>query len=622
MRRPMTPAKKPPVDLELISSLGKRFVNLNMFSEAEELFDLALRLEPANRGLQLNLAQVRNRLKREEGDLQKTSEEAIREGIKRNAIDACHFFGLAALYEERSNPGLAAECLEIALQKEPIHPFAYKLQGKLLFRERRYDAAREAIRTAQRFNPFDRGIAELLGRIEYERESHHDAIAAFIDAFLLLRDDDHDPEENKRLKAKIRTVKAILKLSSQDVVQLFRERRIKLQTAFDRLELQRERYLQEAQAKKAAFTIQDQEEREAGRILLAARLREFEIWARLNDEHVFQLTRSAFTQIHTPGSRIFGQGEKNADFFLLEKGEVLIRRETAYGNFELARLRSGVLFGEIAFIARTPRSAEAIADTEVQLVRLDSEELDLLIDERPDLGVKIFSSFWQGLALKLRGANEQLRTFFSEDIDEERRGQKRAQIQAGRVDDVDSTQKIELLREQGLSGAELQTLADFSNVKRFPGGTFLFHEGDPGNEMYVVLEGKVMISKYIPGGGEEALAILERGDFFGEMSLIDGQPRSADAKAYQGPVTVISFDDLTLKEVQSVDPRASLDFIRLLCRLMCKRLAEIDEKVTSWRIMSGERGDVTMQLSTEFPTFGFEEEVEEEDEVTMKEMTS
>ena len=107
--------------------------------------------------------------------------------------------------------------------------------------------------------------------------------------------------------------------------------------------------------------------------------------------------------------------------------------------------------------------------------------------------------------------------------------------------------------------------------------------------MYVVLEGRVMITKFIPGGGEEALAILGRGDFFGEMSLIDGQPRSADAKAYDGPVTLVAFDQTTLQEVMAMDPRSALDFMKLLCRLIADRLRDIDEKVTSWRIMSGSR---------------------------------
>jgi CRP-like cAMP-binding protein len=135
------------------------------------------------------------------------------------------------------------------------------------------------------------------------------------------------------------------------------------------------------------------------------------------------------------------------------------------------------------------------------------------------------------------------------------------------------------------------TLATFSREKKFAAGASLFQEGDEGSEMYVVLEGRTMISKYIPGAGEEALAILERGDFFGEMSLIDGEPRSADARAHGGPLTVLALDQATVREVMAMDPHAALEFLQLLCRLVANRLREIDEKVIGWKIMSGERNE-------------------------------
>ena len=581
-----------PVDLDKLSDLARQFAGMDMFREAEELFELALRLDPHNRGLQLGLANIRQQLKQEKNAKEDDTERAIREKFRRNAIDACHFFGLGALYRDRGKRALADECLEIALGKEPIHPSAYKLRGRMLFEDRNYDAAREALRTSRRFNPFDRKTAEWLGRVEYEREHYHDALEAVVDAFLLLSDDDRD--DAAKLKQQIRELKKLVDLDSDAITALFHERQMKLQTDFDRLELQRERYLQE----KSMRPTEAEEDGESGRILLAVRLRQFEIWQRLNDEHIFQLTRVAVRETFHHGEQIFDFGDSGYDIYLLEQGEVLIRRPTHYGNFELAKLPAGTIFGEVNFIARVDRSGEAVAEGEVQLVRLDAVGLDKLIEERPDLGVKIFSSFWQGLAIKLRGANEQLRTFFSDAADDDELRKLRDRVQGDAVDGA-STETMQLLAEKGLSGAELQTLANFSNVKRYPGGTYLFHEGDAGSEMYVVLEGKVMISKFIPGGGEEALAILQRGDFFGEMSLIDGAPRSADAKAFQGPVTVVSFDQQTLDEVELVDPRASIDFIRLLCQLMSQRLREIDEKVTGWRIMSGHRPDE--ETGFEFP---------------------
>ncbi|HBL26261.1 MAG TPA: hypothetical protein DD490_05430 [Acidobacteria bacterium] len=75
------------------------------------------------------------------------------------------------------------------------------------------------------------------------------------------------------------------------------------------------------------------------------------------------------------------------------------------------------------------------------------------------------------------------------------------------------------------------------------------------------------------------------------MALIDGQPRSADARAYNGALTVLALDQATVHEVLSMDPDAAAEFLQLLCRLIASRLREIDEKVISWRIMSGERNE-------------------------------
>ncbi len=253
-------------------------------------------------------------------------------------------------------------------------------------------------------------------------------------------------------------------------------------------------------------------------------------------------------------------------------------------------MEPGSVFGEVNFISHGRRSGDAVALESSHILRLDAEERELVIEQQPEVGVRLYSIFWQDLAKKLRGANEQLRTFFSGDAASENflRMRQAEKNDEGTAAEVRADAKMELLREQGLSGSELNTLANFSEVKRFPENAYLFHEGDPGAEMYAVLDGQIMISKYIEGG-DEALAILSRGDFFGEMALIDGEPRSADAKAHEGHATVIAFDDDTLQEVMSMDPVAALDFMKLLCRLISKRLREIDEKVIGWRIMSGAR---------------------------------
>jgi CRP-like cAMP-binding protein len=250
-------------------------------------------------------------------------------------------------------------------------------------------------------------------------------------------------------------------------------------------------------------------------------------------------------------------------------------------------LRPGALFGEVGFISGGARSADAIALKPIRLLRFDGEAVMRKASSWPEFGVHVYWGLWHALAAKLRATNEQLRTFFPADKQPESFLRLRRAREAGEVEVAEDT-KVQVLREQGLTGKELLTLATFSREIRFESGSALFEEGDEGQEMYVILEGKVLISKFISGAGEEALAILERGDFFGEMSLIDGEPRSADARAHEAPVTVLAIDQKTTQEMLALDPAASLEFVKLLCRLVSKRLREIDEKVVTWRIFAGE----------------------------------
>jgi CRP-like cAMP-binding protein len=79
-------------------------------------------------------------------------------------------------------------------------------------------------------------------------------------------------------------------------------------------------------------------------------------------------------------------------------------------------------------------------------------------------------------------------------------------------------------------------------LKRFPKGSVLFNEGDEGEDMYILRSGKVAIKKRVPHG-EVTLAVLEKGDFFGEMAILERMPRSASAEMIEdGDLVVIGGD--------------------------------------------------------------------------------
>ena len=86
---------------------------------------------------------------------------------------------------------------------------------------------------------------------------------------------------------------------------------------------------------------------------------------------------------------------------------------------------------------------------------------------------------------------------------------------------------------QGLSRRHLRRIAALARSKRFPRGTSIVRAGTPGNAFYVILDGTVRV---VPTTGRAAT--LTRGDSFGEMSLLDGAPRSADVTAADEVLTM------------------------------------------------------------------------------------
>ncbi|HYV45112.1 MAG TPA: Crp/Fnr family transcriptional regulator [Myxococcaceae bacterium] len=82
-----------------------------------------------------------------------------------------------------------------------------------------------------------------------------------------------------------------------------------------------------------------------------------------------------------------------------------------------------------------------------------------------------------------------------------------------------------------LSPEKLEGLAALLIPRQYADQEIIFHAGDVGNGLYVVRKGGVTIRLSSPGGKEVILSLLSRGDVFGELALIDGEPRSADALA-------------------------------------------------------------------------------------------
>jgi CRP/FNR family cyclic AMP-dependent transcriptional regulator len=118
-------------------------------------------------------------------------------------------------------------------------------------------------------------------------------------------------------------------------------------------------------------------------------------------------------------------------------------------------------------------------------------------------------------------------------------------------------------------------------VRRHPAGTILFREGDKGEKMYVIRSGKVNISKHI-SDSDITLAVLGSGEFFGEMALLEGLPRSAAATVVEDALLI----EVEQAAFETLVRRNGEIAVRLMRRLS-SRLREADRQIQSLMSRSG-----------------------------------
>lgn len=127
----------------------------------------------------------------------------------------------------------------------------------------------------------------------------------------------------------------------------------------------------------------------------------------------------------------------------------------------------------------------------------------------------------------------------------------------------------------------------------FGAGRFIFHEGDLGTEMYIIHEGQVEILQETSAGPRQ-IAVLDRGDFFGEMSILEELPRNAAARAATD-VKVIMIDGATFDSMLRANPEIGIRIMRKLSR----RVREADGLLR--RALKGEQPELVEDPSVALP---------------------
>jgi len=138
----------------------------------------------------------------------------------------------------------------------------------------------------------------------------------------------------------------------------------------------------------------------------------------------------------------------------------------------------------------------------------------------------------------------------------------------------DHLKSIPLFSE--LTNAELDLIVPSVREQRYPRGSIVFYEGDPGEFLMIVLTGKVKVILLGEDGQEIILAMLGVGDFFGEMAILESAPRSATVMTVE-PSEFLCLDQKSFSTLLQNQPSISMKILKHLS----ERLRQTDEQIRS-----------------------------------------
>ena len=148
-----------------------------------------------------------------------------------------------------------------------------------------------------------------------------------------------------------------------------------------------------------------------------------------------------------------------------------------------------------------------------------------------------------------------------------------------------------------LADDELDRLVAYGRRIRHPAGRVIFQKGDPGDSLMVVLSGRIKIGTLSPDGREAVLGFIEPCRSFGEIALLDGKPRSADATA----VTPVELFVLHRADVMSFierHPGIALRIIGMLCAKLRRTTEMVEDHVL--RQMEGRIARALLRLADDY----------------------
>ena len=144
---------------------------------------------------------------------------------------------------------------------------------------------------------------------------------------------------------------------------------------------------------------------------------------------------------------------------------------------------------------------------------------------------------------------------------------------------LDFLRSVDLFSD--LDDRALQELSNLFIENKFKQGETIFDEGSMGNSMMIITAGEVRVSQTPNPDTEETLIVLKKGDFFGEMAVLENLPRSATAIAHED-VVLVEIDQVHFMKFIELNSSSGIKILVKLARIMSARLREADIKLKTF----------------------------------------
>ena len=150
---------------------------------------------------------------------------------------------------------------------------------------------------------------------------------------------------------------------------------------------------------------------------------------------------------------------------------------------------------------------------------------------------------------------------------------------------------------QGVDPDAVAALINDMDTVDFPKGTTIFDEGEPGDRLYIIVEGKIKLARHAPDGRENLLSVMGPSDMFGELSIFDPGPRTSSAVCVTD-VTCATMDSTMLREWIDNHPEISQQLLRVLARRLRRTNASLADLI--FTAVPGRVAKTLLQLANRF----------------------